>query len=206
MTVSGLVLPRLLQRPFKPSLPAGAPFCRRWWRTRDDWDSVDGAPHRALERASANIAYWRPGTAQSSRFTRVWDPAAIVRTLTATPTPQPATRLGPVRERERRVDLADGVPSIDDATTDDSLRLTVTWAGEPIGTVQIPHRGAVVSPLWVGDAIAQQLTSAVLDAGLGLGPQVSRALLTADLARYILPRWEAARPAASATPGARTAA
>ena len=34
MTVSGLVIPQFLRRPFSPKLPAGAPFCRSWWRRK----------------------------------------------------------------------------------------------------------------------------------------------------------------------------
>jgi len=45
-----------------------------------------------------------------------------------------------------------------------------------------------VSPLWIADAIAQQLTAEVLDARLGVGEHVCRALLTADLARHIVGR------------------
>ena len=205
MTVSGLVLPRSVRRPFRPTLPAGAPFGRRWWRAGEDWDSIDGATRNALERASSNIAYWRPGGPAATRHTRVWEPAAIVRTLSATPTPCPVQRPGPLRESDRSVDLAEGLTSIDDAPTDDSIRLHVAWAGQPVGRVRIPHQGAVVSPLWIGDAIAQQLTWSVLDAGLGLGAHVSKALLTADLARYVLPRWEAELRGSSFVPGTRAA-
>ena len=45
-----------------------------------------------------------------------------------------------------------------------------------------------MSPLWIADAIAQQLTVEVLDARLGVGEHVCRALLTADLARHIVGR------------------
>jgi hypothetical protein len=66
--------------------------------------------------------------------------------------------------------------------------LNVTWSGAPIGTAHIAHHGAPVSPLWVADAVAQQLTVEVLDARLGVGEHVCRALLTADLARHIVGR------------------
>jgi hypothetical protein len=191
MTVSGLVLPRSLRRPFRPTLPAGAPFCRRWWRAPEDWDSIDGATETTLERASSNIAYWRPGSPTSPRHTCVWEPAAIVRAPSSTPTPCPSARRGPLREIDRSVDLADGLTSIGDALADDSIRLQVSWAGQRVGRVRIPHQGAIVSPLWIADSIAQQLTWTVLDAGLGLGQEVARALITADLSRYVLSRWDA---------------
>jgi hypothetical protein len=50
------------------------------------------------------------------------------------------------------------------------------------------------------------LTASVLDAGLHLGPQVSQALLTADLARYIVSRWEPVMQGATVPSTVRTAA
>jgi len=197
MTVSGLVIPQYLRRPFRPKLPAGAPFCRSWWRVREDYESIDGATQRALERASSNVAYWRPGGAPPVRYTRVWEPAAIVRALTVTPTSHPSTRRGSVRVLDCQVDLRDGVVPIPDGATHDRVRLNVTWSGEPLGTVQIAHHGAVISRLWIEDAIAQQLTAPVLDAGLHLGPQVLQALLTADLVRYIVSKREPSVPGAA---------
>jgi glycosyltransferase involved in cell wall biosynthesis len=190
MTVSGLVVPQYLRRPFRPTLPAGAPFCRNWWRVREDYESIDGATQRALERASSNVAYWRPGGPTPMRYTRVWEPAAVVRTSSLTPTSHPSGRRGSVRTLDRTLDLRDGVVPISDASTYDRVRLHVTWSGDSVGTAQIAHHGAVISRLWIEDAIAQQLTAPVLDAGLHLGPQVSQALLTADLVRYAVSKWE----------------
>jgi glycosyltransferase involved in cell wall biosynthesis len=206
MTVSGLVVPRSLRRPFRPTLPAGAPFCRQWWRAREDFESIDGATQRALERASSNVAYWRPAGPTPSRYTRVWEPAAIVRTPAVTPTSQPASRRGLPRVLDCQIDLQDGVVPISDASAYDHVRLHVTWIGKPVGTARIAHHGAIVSRLRIEDAIAQQLTAPVLDAGLNLGPQVSQALLTADLARYLVARWEPVVHAAPARATVRTAA
>jgi glycosyltransferase involved in cell wall biosynthesis len=206
MTVSGLSLPRAVQRPLRPALPAGAPFCRSWWRVREDYESIDGATQRALERTSSNIAYWRPGGATPARYTRVWEPAAIVRTPASVPMPGASAKRGPMRTADRRVDLERGVVPISDAVASDSLRLQVTWMGDPLGTVRIDHHGAVVSRLWIEDAIAQQLTAHVLDAGLHLGPQVSQALLTADLVRYVVSRSERAVHSTSIPTTIRTAA
>jgi glycosyltransferase involved in cell wall biosynthesis len=207
MTVSGFAIPQSVRRPLRPALPA-APFCRRWWRVREDeeCESIDGATHRALERASSNMAYWRPGGSKPARYTRVWEPTAIVRTAPLTPTLPPGSPRKSMRTIERHVDLRDGIVPISDASAHDNLRLHVTWAGEPVGTAVIAHHGAIVSRLWIEDAIAQQLTTPVLDAGLHLGPQVSQALLTADLVRYILSRWEPVVHEAPAPRTARTAA
>jgi len=207
MTVSGLTIPQQLRRPFRTTLPAGAPFCRNWWRVREDYESIDGATQRALERASSNVAYWRPGgPTPLRRYTRVWEPAALVRTMTVTPTSHPSNRRGAVRTFDCAVDLREGVVPISDASTYDRVRLNVTWSGEPMGTVGIAHHGAVISRLWIEDAIAQQLTASVLDAGLHLGPQVSQALLTADLVRYVVSRWEPAVHGTAAPATVRTAA
>jgi hypothetical protein len=110
------------------------------------------------------------------------------------------------RTLDRRIDLAEGVVPISDASTFDSLRLRVEWAGNPVGTVRIAHHGAVVSRLWIEDAIAQQMTAQVLDAALQLGPQISQALLTADLVRYILSRWDPVARGTSVPTSVRTAA
>jgi hypothetical protein len=188
MTVSGLALPRSIQKPFRASLPAGAPFCREWSRVHHE-SSATGAPMpRVLDCASANVAFWRPGRAASSAYTHVFEPAAIVRSQSSTLTPSAAARRVSLREADRSIDLADRLVAIDDATSFDGLRLHVAWMGRAIGDVHIAHRGATVSPLWVADAIAQQLTVEILDARLGIGEHVCRALLTADLARFILSR------------------
>jgi hypothetical protein len=57
-----------------------------------------------------------------------------------------------------------------------------------------------VSPLWIADAVAQQLTVEVLDARLGVGEHVCRALLTADLARHVVTRCGHIRDAAGKSP------
>ena len=185
MTVSGLAIPQSLRRPFRPALPAGAPFCRLWWRAVEDCESIDGATQRALERASSNMAYWRPGGPMPARYTRVWEPAAIVRTLSMTPASQPKARRGPMRTLDRHLDLRDRIVPISDASAYDALRLHVTWDGASVGTARITHQGGIVSRLWIEAAIAQQLTESVLDAGMHLGPEVSRALLTAGQLRRL---------------------
>ena len=187
MTVTGLVLPHLVQKPFRATLPAGAPFCREWSRVRLDSGSAEGWLQQVLERSSANVALWRPGRAASSSYTHVFEPAAIVRSQMPTPT-RPAERRVSLRETARAFDLAEGVRALTDATGFDGLTLHLAWQGRPIGTAHIAHRGAIVSPLWAADAIAQQLTAEILDARLGVGEHVCRALLTADLARFMLSR------------------
>jgi hypothetical protein len=188
MTVSGLTLPRSIERPMRAGLPAGAPFCRDWTRASADWNQAAGAMQNVFERDGANVALWRPGTSLAGPYTHVFEPAAIVRSATASPSSVAETRRAPMTHLTRHVDLAVGLQPIADADNADDILLNVTWSGACVGTARIAHRGATVSPLWIADAIAQQLTVEVLDARLGVGEHVCRALLTADLARHVVGR------------------
>jgi hypothetical protein len=187
MTVSGLTLPRSLAHPMRAVLPAGAPFGREWSRVGVDWNQTAGSVRTVLERSGANVAFWRPASAVTGPYTHVFEPAAIVRGTPAPPAPLGARR-APMTHATRTVDLAAGLQPIADAGGADALALNVTWSGATLGTARIVHDSAVVSPLWIADAIAQQLTADVLDARLGVGEHVCRALLTADLARHIIGR------------------
>ena len=143
---------------------------------------------RVFVRPSANVAVWRPARVNTSSYTHVFEPAAIVRAQSPSLTPPATNRRVSIRAAERTFDLAEGLRAIGDATAFDGLTLHVTWEGRPIGDVHIPHQGATVSPLWAADAIARQLTAEILDARLGVGEHVCRAFLTADLARFVLSR------------------
>jgi hypothetical protein len=207
MTVTGLALPRSIQKPFRSTLPAGAPFCREWSRVQLDSSSVESSMRAVLERASANVAFWRPGRSSATTYTHVFEPSAIVRArCTAVAVPSARRRL-PMRVTERNIDLVNGIGAIDDATSFDAVTLHLHWSGRPLGSAQIAHHRAVVSPLWASDAIARQLTADVLDARLGVGEHVCRALLTADLARFVLSRAPLApRDSGAAGAPGRTAA
>ena len=185
MSVSGLTLPRSIGRPMRAVLPAGAPFCREW--SRVEVDGTQSIP-KTLERFGANVALWRPDTSVARGYTHVFEPAAIVRAAAATPASLAGPRRVPLTNTTRNIDLADAIQTIADADAADEIMLNVSWGAAPLGTAHIAHHGAPVSPLWVADAIAQQLTVEVLDARLGVGEHVCRALLTADLARHIVGR------------------
>lgn len=199
MTVTGLVLPRSIPKPFRATLPAGAPFCREWSRVRLESQSTEAWLQQVFERTSANVALWRPASPMTSSYTHVFEPAAIVRSQSPTIVPTAPRRVS-LREASRDFDLANGVPAITDATAFDSLTLNVAWQGRPIGTAHVSHGGGIVSPLWAADAIAQQLTAEILDARLGVGEHVCRALLTADLARFLLTRTPLSLPSSVETP------
>jgi glycosyltransferase involved in cell wall biosynthesis len=190
MTVSGLTLPPSIGRPMRAVLPAGAPFCREWARVgleKQGLENQAGSMQRVLECAGANVAFWHAGTSAPGPYTHVFEPAAIVRASSASPSLAGARRV-PIAHATRTVDLAAGLQPIVDAEGADDITLNVTWSGAGVGTAHIAHHGATVSPLWIADAIAQQLTVEVLDARLGVGEHVCRALLTADLARHIVGR------------------
>jgi hypothetical protein len=195
MTVSGLTLPRSIGRPVRAALPAGAPFCREWWRVGGDASRVDGdAAHSAkamqkmLDRAGANVAIWYPETSASAPYTHVFEPAAVVRAASGSPASPSRARRVPMTHATRDIDLGDALQTIADAESADDITLNVSWCGVHVGTAHIAHHGAPVSPLWIADAVAQQLTVEVLDTRLGVGEHVCRALLTADLARHVVGR------------------
>lgn len=185
MVATGPALPHSTDRPFN-DLARSNGVCRRWWRLQGD------VPAAYQTRRGANLAWWRPALdpdrAHDRRagFTVVYEPAAIVRT----PAAQPADVLAAPSTRtpalECAVDLADPIRPIDSGGHD-ALLLRVSWEGRPLGVARTAG-GGVVSPLQMTDAIAQQLTAAVLDSGLGVGEPVCRALLTADLARFVVAR------------------
>jgi hypothetical protein len=195
MAVTGLTLPRAIERPMRAGLPAGAPFCRpagapfcREWTRVADSNQMPAAMQKVFERASSNVAFWHPASPVAGPYTHVFEPAAIVRASAASPSSFAEARRAPMTHVTRHVDLAAGLQPIADADGADDIVLNVTWSGASVGTAHIMHRGAPVSPLWTADAIAQQLTVEVLDARLGVGEHVCRALLTADLARHVVGR------------------
>jgi glycosyltransferase involved in cell wall biosynthesis len=188
MTVTGLTLPRSIERPMRAVLPAGAPFCREWTRLGTERTQAAGSTQKVIERAGANVAFWQPGTSPAAPYTHVFEPAAIVRASSGSPASLAGARRAPLTHATRTVDLATGLQPIADAEGDDAILLNVTWSGADVGTAHISHHGATVSPMWIADAIAQQLTVDILDARLGVGEHVCRALLTADLARHIVGR------------------
>lgn len=188
MSVSGLTLPHSIGRPMRGGLPAGAPFCREWSRVPVDAGQGANTMQKMLDRAGANVAFWQPGAPASAPYTHVFEPAALVRAASASPASPAGARRVPMTHVTRQIDLVDGLQTIADADGADTIVLNVTWSGANLGTVQIAHHGAPVSPLWIADAVAQQLTVEVLDARLGVGEHVCRALLTADLARHVVGR------------------
>ena len=187
MAVSGLTLPHSIGRPMRAALPAGAPFCREWSRVDTDGQGA-GSIQKMLDRFGANGAFWQPAAPVTGPYTHVFEPAAIVRAASASPTALGGARREPLTQTARNIDLGDAIQTIGDADAADDILLNVTWCGAPIGTAHVAHHGAPVSPLWIADAIAQQLTVEILDARLGVGEHVCRALLTADLARHIVGR------------------
>ena len=134
MTVSGLTIPQQLRRPFRTTLPAGAPFCRNCGACART-TSRSMAP-RSARSASSNVAAGGRA-AYPIEYTRVWEPAALVRTITVTRLAS-SNRRGAVRTLDCAVDLREGVVPISDASIYDRTASHVTWSGEPLGTVESP--------------------------------------------------------------------
>jgi hypothetical protein len=186
MTVTGFTLPPVIERPMRAVLPAGAPFCREWSRVDVEASPASSTIMKIIERAGANVAFWQPGAPARGPHTHVFEPSAIVRAASFSSGSPGTPRRAPMAHAMRSIDLAAGLEPIVDAADADDILLDVSWSGAAIGTAQIAHHGAMVSPMWIADAIAQQLTVEVLDARLGIGEHVCRALLTADLTRHIV--------------------
>ena len=95
-------------------------------------------------------------------------------------------------EGVRAIDLAQPLEPIADAEAYERLRVLVSYRGKPIGTIRIDHHGATISPLWLSDAIAHQLSADILAfrARLGLGALWSR--LVADLLDHFAVHLDAA--------------
>ena len=184
----GLTLPRSIERPLRAGLPAGAPVLSRVVARGHGMEPGGPLEQKVLERASANIAFWQPGSAATGAYTHVFEPAALVRVASTSSLSLTEPRRVPITHVTRTVDLAAGLQPIADATGADDIVLNVMWSGANLGTAHVAHHGGVVSPLWMADTIAQQLTAEVLDARLGVGEHVCRALLTADLARHVVGR------------------
>jgi hypothetical protein len=192
MAVAGLLLPRTMGGRLTASL------ARRWHQTA------------IIPEMPGPIAIWRPALEQlESDHTVVYEPSAIAwHAWRSAGDPFAEAEVSPTDAALRRIDLAEAPHSIADALDDVALRVDVSWEGRAVGTVDIQHRGGVVSPFRIHDAVAQQLTAAALDVRLALGSTAVRAIVTAELARFILslrgrtpragacPAWMVERPAA----------
>ena len=193
MAVAGLVQPRTATSRISET------FARRWHRTE------------IMPDMPGPIAIWRPALEQlESEHTVVYEPSALAwhpRRSAGDPFVESDAWEG--QPAVRRIDLADTPRSIVDATGDAALRVDVSWEGQAVGAVPIRHRGAVVSPFRIHDAVAQQLTAEALGVRPALGPAAIRASVTSELARYVLslrgrarradacPAWMEHRPAAA---------
>jgi O-antigen biosynthesis protein len=92
-----------------------------------------------------------------------------------------------VPEAVRHIDVAEELAPIADAGAYERVRIFVSWLGTPIGTVSIEHHGACVSPLWLADAISQNLTVELLDLRARLGEGVLWARMMSGLADVFAP-------------------
>lgn len=177
MVVTGTTLSRRRG----PVTPGATTFRRRWDR------------RQGLPSITSNMAIWRTLLDDPERtHTAVHEPAALAwrRGLIAGEEAPREVHAG--SEAIRHVDLGAPLRPITDAADADRLRLIVSWEGRPVGTAVILHRGAIVSPLWITDAVAGQLTAEVLDTQTQLGPTVFWSTLVATFARELMPKANAA--------------
>ena len=208
MVVTGLVVPHALRAGARrlSSQAASESFRRHWYRAAIDRRPVTADPFAA----SPNVAFWRSafseGAAPEAIHTTLYEPSAMVKcdsvngvgTQAASTRPDawlrdPRRIVRRTAIASRQIDLADPMRAISDATTDARLRATVLWEGARLGDVSIDHHGAVISAAWLTDAIAQELTTEVLDAHTGLGDAVLWSTVMSTMARALMPAIEASR-------------
>jgi glycosyltransferase involved in cell wall biosynthesis len=84
-------------------------------------------------------------------------------------------------EAVRNIDLSEPLEPILDATGYERLRIFVSWRGTLVGVVPIEHHGAVVSRLWLKDAIVHHLSAELLAARSRVSLPVFWSRLVADL-------------------------
>jgi hypothetical protein len=186
MVVTGPVIPREVVTPSRlfDQFPDGNGFRRRWSRGRIDQAA---AP-------AGNVAFWRSAFETADVVTWVNEPSAIVRGARGHNGGVSHRRSATgASETIRRVELADAVRPVADATGFDQLTLDVSWGGAPLGRISIDHHRAVVSAAWITDVIAQELTAAALDAQTRLGEHVLWATVTSTLGKALLPVVEGSR-------------
>ena len=186
MVVTGPVIGREVAEPSRlfDAFPAADGFRRRWSRRRIDLAIVPG-----------NVAFWRSAIDDPSNVvTWVFEPSAIVRGMHGhTGDVSRSHSIPSGSETVRRVDLAEPVRPITDATAFDRLHVDVSWSGVALGRVSIDHRRARVSGAWLTDVIAQELTVPVLDAHTGLGGTVMWSTVTSTLAHALMAAIESSR-------------
>ena len=88
-------------------------------------------------------------------------------------------------EAIRTIDLSQPVEAVVDATAYERLRIFVSWRGRPVGITTIEHHGAVVSRLWLLDAIAWQLSAELLIARAHTSAGVFWSRLISDLVNHL---------------------
>jgi hypothetical protein len=214
MVVAGLIVPGELgpdaQRAIETCRVEGRGFRRRWDRANIT-ETVLAGPRAPGDLGSmANVAFWRQALGGvSGACTVIYEPSAIARCarLPVDELEWQLTTAFPERMKRnaasytwrgetstrRRIDLAEPLRPIADASGFDRLTIDVFWEGASIGEVTIAHHGAVVSAAWLSDVVAQDLTAQALDAGTKLGGAVLWSTVTSTLAKAMMPAIETSR-------------
>jgi GT2 family glycosyltransferase len=168
-----------------------------WWNIRRLLRSYVRTEHvpRSLIRAELKgsiigLDRYRPALAQVRQTERAFPEEPCL-----PPRASAVSRAVRHEEAVRHIDLAKPLRAIEDATAYERVRVFITWSGTSIGEVAIEHHGGIVAAAWLSDVISQRMSAQVLDAGLGVGPDVAWMCLVAGVARTF-----ASRPRVSRTP------
>ena len=177
-----------------------------WWSFRRLARSLAGEEQIPRELISGELigslrglGRYRRARKEAARVAAAWPNEPTVRAVTAGSSRQVAR----LPEAVRRIELAAPLEPIADAAEYERLRLVVSWRGQPIGTATLEHHGAVVSPLWLNDAIVSALSPELLTVRARTTPGVFWSRLIADLVDHLDPRAsdeDGFRPRASLPP------
>ncbi len=173
----------------------------RWWSLRRLARSIAGREQVPRELITGELFGSIRGLGRYRRASR--DAGRVAAAFPDEPAlpSRPARACLPARRRMpeavRRIDLARPLQPIADATEYERLQVFVSRRGHPIGVVRIEHQGAVVSTLWLSDAIAHQLSAELLAARARVAPGTMWSRLVADVADCVAPASDEDEPPAA---------
>jgi GT2 family glycosyltransferase len=162
----------------------------RWWSFRRLARSLVGNEQIPRELITGELfgslrglGRYRRARIEARRIAAAWPDEPALSLVAPCARPQ-APRLP---EAVRKIDLAQPLQPIADASGYERLRIVASWRGRPIGTVTIEHHGATVSPLWLKDAVVSQLSPELIAARARTTAGVFWSRLIADLVDYLDP-------------------
>jgi GT2 family glycosyltransferase len=125
---------------------------------------------------------------EAGRIAAAWPNEPTVAQASRSPAGSAGRRDHRLPEAVRHVDVSHPIEPVADARAYERLRIVVSWRGRPVGIATIEHHGAVVSPLWLLDAITWQLSAELVVARAQTSAGVFWSRLVADLVDHLEPQ------------------